>query len=126
MAQPFLSAPVKKALMDQTLEKLLDYYDHTHQYRVTPVLDKAAIRNVVRAFEFEQKLDPSKSIYQVINSLIDYSVHTPHPNYFGLFNPRSHFPSIISDLITAVFNPQLAAWSHSPFANEVESYLIQV
>lgn len=112
--------------MDQTLEKLLDYYDHTHQYRVTPVLDKAAIRNVVRAFEFEKKLDPSKSIYQIINGLIKYSVHTPHPNYFGLFNPRSHFPSIISDLITAIFNPQLAAWSHSPFANEVESYLIQV
>ena len=125
MAAPFLSASAKKELLDQTLEMLLDYYEHTHQFSVSPVLDKSAIRAAVRACDFEQKLDPVQSIHQVINGLKEYSVHTPHPNYFGLFNPRSHFPSIVSDLITAVFNPQLAAWSHSPFANEVESYLIQ-
>ena len=125
MAAPFLSASDRKALLDQTLELLLDYYEHTQKYRVTPILDKVAIRDSVRVFDFQKKLDPIKSINQVINSLSQYSVHTPHPKYFGLFNPRSNFPSILSDLITAVFNPQLAAWSHSPFANEVERYLIQ-
>jgi glutamate/tyrosine decarboxylase-like PLP-dependent enzyme len=30
----------------------------------------------------------------------------------------------VADLITATFNPQLAAWSHSPYAAEVENYLI--
>ncbi|WP_158861588.1 pyridoxal phosphate-dependent decarboxylase family protein [Lunatibacter salilacus] len=125
MAAPFLSASARKALLDQALELLLDYYENTHEYRVTPVLDKVAIRDSVREFDFEVMLDPIQSINQVINSLKKYSVHTPHPKYFGLFNPRSNFPSIVSDLITAVFNPQLAAWSHSPFANEVESYLIQ-
>lgn len=125
MAAPFLSISGRKALLDQALEQLFDYYENTLQYRVSPVLDKVAIRDSLRAFDFEQKLDPIQSINQVISSLTENSVHTPHPKYFGLFNPRSNFPSIVSDLITAVFNPQLAAWSHSPFANEVETYLIQ-
>ncbi len=125
MAASFLSASAKKAHLDKTLEMLLHYYENTQNHRVTPVLDKAAIRDLVRAFDFEQKLDPEHSINYIINGLTDFSVHTPHPTYFGLFNPRSQFPSIVADLITAVFNPQLAAWSHSPFANEVESYLIQ-
>lgn len=122
---PILFTSDQKALLDQSLNKLLDYYENTHKFRVSPDLDKAAIANTVRKFDFEQKLDPMDSIDQVINGLIAYSVHTPHPKYFGLFNPRSNFPSILSDLITAFFNPQLAAWSHSPFANEVENYLIQ-
>ena len=122
---PILFTSDQKALLDQSLNKLWDYYENTHKFRVSPDLDKAAIANTVRKFDFEQKLDPMDSIDQVINGLIAYSVHTPHPKYFGLFNPRSNFPSILSDLITAFFNPQLAAWSHSPFANEVENYLIQ-
>jgi len=125
MAAPFLSASAKKEHLEKTLEVLLHYYENTQQQRVTPILDKAVIRETVRAFDFEQKLDPERSISHIINGLKQFTVHTPHPKYFGLFNPRSHYPSIVSDLITAVFNPQLAAWSHSPFANEVETYLIQ-
>ena len=55
----------------------------------------------------------------------EYSVHTPHPKYFGLFNPRSNFAGVIADLITASYNPQLAAWSHAPFAVEIEAKIIQ-
>ncbi len=109
MSLPFLPALSKKAHLDKTLERLLHYYKNTQQHRVTPVLDKAAIRETVRVFYFEQKLDPEYSIDYIINGLRYFSVHTPHPKYFGLFNLRSQFPSIVADLITAVFNPQLAA-----------------
>jgi glutamate/tyrosine decarboxylase-like PLP-dependent enzyme len=57
--------------------------------------------------------------------LWQYQVHTPHPKYFGLFNPAPTTMSIAADMMVATFNPQLAAWSHSPFAVEVEQYLIQ-
>jgi glutamate/tyrosine decarboxylase-like PLP-dependent enzyme len=32
---------------------------------------------------------------------------------------------IVADVLVATFNPQLAAWSHSPFAIEVERHLIR-
>lgn len=40
-----------------------------------------------------------------------------------MFNPRANFTGI-PNAITATFIPQLAAWSHAPFAAEVESHLI--
>jgi len=126
MSALFSSKSANKNLLDQTVELLLEYYTNTQDVRVTPPLDKEAVRNTVRAFDFNEAMDPSLAVRKIVEGLETFSVHTPHPKYFGLFNPRSHFPSILADLITAVFNPQLAAWSHAPFANEVESYLIQV
>jgi glutamate/tyrosine decarboxylase-like PLP-dependent enzyme len=52
-------------------------------------------------------------------------VHTPHPRYYGLFNPAPTTMGIAADALTAAFNPQLAAWSHSPFAVEVERHLVR-
>jgi glutamate/tyrosine decarboxylase-like PLP-dependent enzyme len=53
-----------------------------------------------------------------------HQVHTPHPCYFGLFNPAPAFMGILGDCITATLNPQLAAWSHSPLAVETERRMI--
>jgi glutamate/tyrosine decarboxylase-like PLP-dependent enzyme len=33
--------------------------------------------------------------------------------------------AIAADLVTAAFNPQLAAWGHSPLANEIEQHVIR-
>ena len=52
-------------------------------------------------------------------------MHTPHPSYFGLFNPAPTTMGIAADTLVAAFNPQLAAWSHSPFAVEAERYVIE-
>ena len=51
-------------------------------------------------------------------------VHTNHPRYFGLFNPAPTTLGIAADTLVAAFNPQLAAWSHAPFANEVERHVV--
>lgn len=55
----------------------------------------------------------------------DHQVHLGHPRYFGLFNPAPAPLGIVADALTAAYNPQVAAWSHSPFANELESFLIK-
>ena len=66
-----------------------------------------------------------EAIELITKGLEKYSVHTPHPKYFGLFNPRSNFAGILADIITASYNPQLAAWSHAPYAVEIEAKIIQ-
>lgn len=52
-------------------------------------------------------------------------MHTSHSGYFGLFNPAPTHMSIVADTLVAAFNPQLAAWSHSPLAVEVERHLVR-
>ncbi len=53
-----------------------------------------------------------------------WQVHVTHPRYFGLFNPSVTLPSVIADLLVAMYNPQLASWRSSPAANEMEQHVL--
>ncbi len=117
--------PEKRAkLFEILLPELEKFYGETSELRVTAPLNPHEIQQAVRKADFNQPVEISKAVGMVIGAMRKYHVHTPHPRYYGLFNPRPNFPSTIADLITATFNPQLAAWSHSPWATEVENYLI--
>ncbi|HMQ49537.1 MAG TPA: aminotransferase class V-fold PLP-dependent enzyme [Saprospiraceae bacterium] len=120
-----LSAEARQTLWKATLEYLESYYTDTSRRRVAPELDQEKIRNFVRQQNFNAAQPLLEALQHVISGMEAYTVHTPHPAYYGLFNPRTNFASILGDLITATYNPQLAAWSHAPFALEVENWLIQ-
>ena len=119
-----LTREQRAELFEMLLPELEKYYGNTADLRVTPPLDPGEIQQFVRQADFDNPADIKEAVRIVTTGLSKYIVHTPHPRYYGLFNPRPNFPSVIADLITATFNPQLAAWSHSPYAAEVEDYLI--
>jgi aromatic-L-amino-acid decarboxylase len=104
--------------------ELETFYTNTEELRVSPKLDR---KNVIEWIECNIHSDASTldRAKDVINGLKQFAVHTGHPDYFGLFNPRSSFAGIVADLITATMNPQMAAWSHAPLAIEIENYLVQ-
>ncbi|HUS86723.1 MAG TPA: pyridoxal-dependent decarboxylase [Bacteroidales bacterium] len=120
-----LTTEKRAKLFSSVAGKLEEYYRNTSELKVTPELNLEKIREIIRKHNFEVPLDEIEAASLVIEGLKKYIVHTPHPRYYGLFNPRASFPSVIADLITATFNPQLAAWSHSPYASETENYLVQ-
>ena len=62
----------------------------------------------------------------MVHNLWQYQTHTPHPRYFGLFNPAPTTMGIAADTLVAAFNPQLAAWSHSPLSIEIEQHVIRL
>ncbi len=101
------------------------YITTVHHSRVTPELDPDKIRNYLRSIDFNDPITSRDAIDFVVKGLWDHQVHTPHPRYFGLFNPCPTTMGIAADTLVATFNPQLAAWSHSPFANEIEQHLIR-
>jgi glutamate/tyrosine decarboxylase-like PLP-dependent enzyme len=41
-----------------------------------------------------------------------------------LFNPSVTLPSVIADVLVAMYNPQLASWRSSPAANEIERHVL--
>ena len=114
----------RKKILEFTIDKLDFYYENTKSYKVSPVLDIKEILEHIKQNNFDNPINPEEAIKNIIDGLQQFNVHTSHPKYFGLFNPRANFPSVLADFITAAFNPQLAAWSHAPFAVEVENYLI--
>jgi glutamate/tyrosine decarboxylase-like PLP-dependent enzyme len=102
-----------------------DYIQQVHTLPVSPPLEPENIRKFVQSFDFSQPLKPSEAIAKVVDGMRKYQVHTPHPMYYGLFNPAPSTMSIAGDSLVAALNPQMAAWSHNPFASEAENYLIR-
>lgn len=121
-----LSAEQRSQLLGYLVKELEKYYHQTESVRVAPELDLAKIIEAVRSYDLQGAVDGLQALEAVLKGMTDHAVHTPHPMYYGLYNPRANFAGILADLITAVMNPQLAAWSHSPYASEVEKYLIEI
>nr|WP_299339891.1 aminotransferase class V-fold PLP-dependent enzyme [Allomuricauda sp.] len=115
----------RKEILQTVFERLENYLSTTKDFRTNPELDIDKIRDLLSKEDLHHGVDPEVAVRLVTDGLENYSVHTPHPKYFGLFNPRSNYAGIIADLITATYNPQLAAWSHAPFAVEVEQKMIR-
>jgi len=118
--------PKERANIQQEVFNAMEtFIENTRSLEVTSELNIATIQAYAQQFDFNQATDPMTIISTVIEGLKKYAVHTPHPKYFGLFNPRANFLSSVADYITATFNPQLAAWSHAPYAAEIERFSIK-
>lgn len=119
-----LTRAERDLVFTQLLEKIDSFRDDTMAHRVSPPLDRSDILDIVR-HDFSAAMSFEDAVGKVTSALEKYTVHTAHPKYFGLYNPRSNFAGILADLITAAYNPQMAAWSHAPFAAEAERYVIE-
>jgi aromatic-L-amino-acid decarboxylase len=75
-------------------------------------------------YDFSKPLALDDVVADVEEMLRTWQVQVTHPRYFGLFNPSVTLASIIGDAIVAMSNPQLATWSTSPAANEIERHTL--
>jgi glutamate/tyrosine decarboxylase-like PLP-dependent enzyme len=121
-----LPAPeVRRKVWAQLAGALEKYTEEVASRRVTPELNVERIRESLARFDFAAPVAPEEAIAFVTRGLSEYQTHTPHPRYFGLFNPAPTTMGIAADTLVAAFNPQLAAWSHSPLAVEMEQHTIR-
>ncbi|MEZ5399979.1 MAG: pyridoxal-dependent decarboxylase [Bryobacteraceae bacterium] len=91
----------------------------------SPELNPAKMREMAAAFDFAAPRDPVEMVEWVAANLSRHQVHPPHPRYFGLYNPAPATMGIAGDALAAAFNPNLAAWSHSPLGVELENHLLR-
>jgi glutamate/tyrosine decarboxylase-like PLP-dependent enzyme len=115
----------RQVLWRRLIEAIEAYIEDVGSLRAAPVLDPEALRALIAKLDFERPVAPLQATDFVLDALRTHQVHTPHPRYFGLFNPAPTTMGIVADALVATFNPQLAAWSHSPFAAEVEAHVIR-
>lgn len=120
-----LDDQTRTLLWTRLIEAVEHYLAEVRSARVAPVLDVAGLRSALAAFTFDEAQDPLAVVDFAVDGLWQHQVHTPHPRYFGLFNPAPTTMGIAADLLVAAFNPQMAAWSHSPLAAEVERHLVR-
>jgi glutamate/tyrosine decarboxylase-like PLP-dependent enzyme len=120
-----LEAGARGELWRRVVALVEEYIESVDRARVAPELDPTRLRAMLAPLDFREPVDPLAAVEFAAEGLWRHQVHTPHPRYFGLFNPTPTPLGIAADTLVAAFNPQLAAWAHSPFAVEVESHLIR-
>ncbi|HYL38879.1 MAG TPA: pyridoxal-dependent decarboxylase [Bryobacteraceae bacterium] len=120
-----LDRETRAQLWTRLIETIENYTQSIPGERVTPELAPQRIRTLLAACDFEQPMEALEAVDFVAKGLAQYQTHTPHPRYYGLFNPAPTTMGIAADALVAAFNPQMAAWSHSPLAVEIEQHLIR-
>lgn len=92
---------------------------------VTPRLDFEAFRARLASIDFRTPVEAEDILRWSIAQLETGITHITSPRYFGLFNPGPTAASQWADRIAAAFNPQLATWTTSPAAVEIEAHTIR-
>jgi len=114
----------RSALWSELVAQAEGYFEDVESLPVAPSLNQAELQAVLDTFSFDDPGSRIDVLHRFTTELKRHQVHTPHPCYFGLFNPAPTFMGILGESIAATLNPQLAAWSHSPLAVETERRLI--
>lgn len=92
---------------------------------VQPQVASAEVRAALEPYDFCAPRPLRAVVGDVNRWLTDWTVHVTHPRYFGLFNPSVRDAGIVGETLAALYNPQLAAWSHAPAANEIERHVLR-
>ncbi|MBC8166720.1 MAG: aminotransferase class V-fold PLP-dependent enzyme [Bryobacteraceae bacterium] len=112
-------------LWERTVERIETYFSTVRNLPVSPEMNPAKVRAFLEIFDFAAPVSPEAAVDVAVDGLTRWQVHTPHPRYFGLFNPAPTTMGIAADALVAAFNPQIAAWSHNPFAAETERHVVR-
>src|SRR5215472_10830336 len=120
-----LEERTREKLWPRLIEVIENYLTKVDSARVAPELDVEEIRGMLAGLDFAEPAGAVEALEFVADAMWRFQAHSRHTRYFGLFNPASTTMGIAADALVAAFNPQLAAWSHSPFAVEVERRLVR-
>ncbi|MFB9835825.1 pyridoxal phosphate-dependent decarboxylase family protein [Actinoallomurus acaciae] len=119
------SAEAAARLWRHVVEVLDEEHARLPARPVSRPVDVDALRKTVSAYDFAAPLPAEEVVDEVMALLREARVHTAHPRYFGLFNPAPTLMGVVGETLAAATNPQLAAWSHSPAAVEIEAHLLR-
>jgi glutamate/tyrosine decarboxylase-like PLP-dependent enzyme len=101
--------------------EIADFRRRIRDLPVLPDSTPAALRAELEPrYRFDRAVPLETLTADVMRLLRTHQVHVTHPRYFGLFNPQVREAGIVADTLAALYNAQLAVWSHSPAANELE------
>jgi glutamate/tyrosine decarboxylase-like PLP-dependent enzyme len=103
-----------------------DLATHIRELPVQPDVTPAEVRQYLeREYRFDRPRPLAELVGEAAGMLREWTVHITHPRYFGLFNPSVREAGALADALVGIYNPQLAAWSHAPAANEIERHTLR-
>ncbi len=89
-----------------------------------PSVTAQEIRSHLSRYDFKTPGDLEEIGADVERMMRTWHVQVTHRRYFGLFNPSVTLAGVVADTLVSMHNPQLATWSTSPAANEIERHTL--
>jgi hypothetical protein len=77
----------RDSLWLRLIERVERYAATVETLPVSPELSLERIRSELARFDFEEPIAAIDAVDFAADALTRWQVHTPHPRYFGLFNP---------------------------------------
>ena len=111
----------------QLISEIEEFTDGIRDLRVSQKVTPKEIRSALeQRYTFDKPIPLEKLTVDISRLLRKWNLHVTHPRYFGLFNPSVRQAGIVADTLVALYNPQLAVWSHAPIANEIEQLTLRL
>ncbi|GAA4420216.1 pyridoxal-dependent decarboxylase [Nibrella viscosa] len=110
-------------LLERLTDEIISFYESPTA--VVPQVTAGQIRTHLQSFDFSRPMDAERVFEEVQYMMRNWNVQITHPRYFGLYNPAPLLTAVIAEALAAVYNPQMAAWSHAPAANEIERHTLR-
>ncbi|MGD8331792.1 MAG: aminotransferase class V-fold PLP-dependent enzyme [Acidobacteriota bacterium] len=113
-------------IVTAALRRGQQYLDRVPELPVSTDPEAEEIRRHLRAtYTFDEPMAAEELVDDVAGMLESWAVQTVHPRYFGYFNPTPVPEAVAGDLLAAIYNPQLAVWTHGPAAVEMEQHVLR-
>lgn len=114
-----------KSTLDKLVAEIADFHTQLPHMPITPQVSPETIRTrLSKRYDFSTPISLEAIVADVAGMMREWHLHSTHPRYFGLFNPTVNLASVVADALVALYNPQLATWSHAPAANETERFTL--
>jgi glutamate/tyrosine decarboxylase-like PLP-dependent enzyme len=117
---------IRRRVWDAVAAEIADFPQAVRDLPVTPDCTVDTLRSWLAAeYSFAAPVPLDRLATDVIEHLRAGIVQVTSPRYFGLFNPSVHEAGVVADTLAALYNPQLAAYSHAPAECEMERHTLR-
>ncbi len=106
------------------VEWLASYFSNLERLPVRAQVAPGALRAQLPTAAPEQPEDASALIEDLERLIVPGLTHWQSPNFFAYFPANNSVPSIMGELVSAVFGVQGMLWVTSPACTELESHML--
>ncbi len=108
------------------VDTIADYLENLPSSPVTRGSSPSEIRKVLGQEGLpDQGTDPARIFDELTPKLLEHSLYTAHPRFWGYITGSPAPAGILSDLLGSSINPNVGAWPLSPIATEIELQAIR-
>lgn len=114
-----------RAVGHELVDTLADFFAGLDELPVAIDQDPADIKRLLPASLPETGGDAGAIMRETARILVDRSLFTSHPQFYGYINGSVAPIGVLADMLASAINPNVGGWALSPVATEIEKQAVR-